>query len=190
MKAPTGKLAFAYRTIAALEAERDALRADVERLEASNEHLELHLADSEHQAEIAGRNASGFEDRMGSLQVENGKLRAEVEALRHLAGELYQVLGALDAPAGALDAVLAAAHGESMEGRGSLLPFVSEEHEALRKDAERYRWLRDQASLEPFGGWAYDLPAVDAWDCKPGPQLNEQFGSFDEAIDAAMRNEQ
>lgn len=100
------------------------------------------------------------------------------------------MLGALDAPAGVLDAVLAAAHGESMEGRGSLLPFVSEEHEALRKDAERYRWLRDQASLEPFGGWAYDLPAVDAWDCKPGPQLNEQFGSFDEAIDAAMRNEQ
>lgn len=60
------------------------------------------------------------------------------------------------------------------------------EVEALRKDAERYRWLRDQASLEPFGGWAYDLPTVDAWDCKPGPQLNEQFGSFDEAIDAAM----
>lgn len=84
MKAPTGKLAFAYRTIAALEAERDALRADVERLEASNEHLELHLADAEHQAEIAGRNASGFEDRMGSLQVENGKLRAEVEALREI----------------------------------------------------------------------------------------------------------
>ena len=129
--------------------------------------------------------ASAFEDRMGDLQVENGKLSAEVEALRLLAGELYQVLGALDAPAGVLDAVLAAAHGESMEGRGSLLPFVSEEHEALRKDAERYRWLRDQASLEPFDGWAYDLPAVDAWDCKPGPQLNEQFGSFDEAIDAA-----
>lgn len=85
MKAPTGKLAFAYRTIAALEAERDALRADVERLEASNEHLELHLADAEHQVEIAGRNASGFEDRMGSLQVENGKLRAEVEALREIA---------------------------------------------------------------------------------------------------------
>lgn len=63
---------------------------------------------------------------------------------------------------------------------------IRAEVEALRRDAERYRWLRDQASLEPFGGWAYDLPTVDAWDCKPGPQLNEQFGSFDEAIDAAM----
>lgn len=72
------------------------------------------------------------------------ELRAEVEALRLLAGELYQVLGALDAPAGVLDAVLAAAHGESMGGRDSLLPFVSAEHEALREDAERYRWLRDK----------------------------------------------
>ena len=32
MKAPTGKLAFAYRTIAALEVERDALCAEVEQL--------------------------------------------------------------------------------------------------------------------------------------------------------------
>lgn len=32
MKAPTGKLAFAYRTISKLEAERDQLRAEVEAL--------------------------------------------------------------------------------------------------------------------------------------------------------------
>ena len=32
MKAPTGKLAFAYQTIANLEAERDKLRAEVEAL--------------------------------------------------------------------------------------------------------------------------------------------------------------
>lgn len=32
MKAPTGKLAFAYRTISELEAERDQLRAEVEAL--------------------------------------------------------------------------------------------------------------------------------------------------------------
>lgn len=32
MKAPTGKLAFAYRTISELEAERDRLRAEVEAL--------------------------------------------------------------------------------------------------------------------------------------------------------------
>lgn len=31
MNKPTGKLAFAYRTIANLEAERDALKVDVER---------------------------------------------------------------------------------------------------------------------------------------------------------------
>lgn len=32
MKVPTGKLAFAYRTIAALEVERDTLRAEVAQL--------------------------------------------------------------------------------------------------------------------------------------------------------------
>ena len=39
MKAPTGKLAFAYRTIAALEDERDTLRAEVERLQRELEAL-------------------------------------------------------------------------------------------------------------------------------------------------------
>ena len=56
MKAPTGKLAFAYRTIATLEAERDQLRAEVERC-----------------AEIAAQNAS-----------DAGALYAEVETLREI----------------------------------------------------------------------------------------------------------
>ena len=39
MKAPTGKLAFAYRTIAALEVERDTLRAEVEQLQTERDTL-------------------------------------------------------------------------------------------------------------------------------------------------------
>lgn len=61
MKAPTGKLAFAYRTIAALEVERDTLRAEVERYKAMSDNYCALGMDS---------------------QVEIAKLRAEVEALR------------------------------------------------------------------------------------------------------------
>lgn len=60
------------------------LRAEVERLQSEMEDLMFALADAEHRAENAGRNASAFEDRMGDLQVENGKLRAEIEALREI----------------------------------------------------------------------------------------------------------
>lgn len=103
------------------------------------------------------------------------ELRADVEALRHLAGELYQVLGALgalDAPAGVLDAVLAAAHGEPMEGRGSLLPFVSEEHEALRKDAERYRGVRRVAGAQGYTEDQFD------------EQTDQRVARFDAALAA------
>ncbi|CAD5377334.1 hypothetical protein OF001_U20261 [Pseudomonas sp. OF001] len=65
----------------ALASQRDALRAEVDRLTAENEDLAAHLADAEHRAENAGRNASAFEGRMGDLQVENGKLRDEIARL-------------------------------------------------------------------------------------------------------------
>lgn len=65
-----------------LVSQRDTLRAKVERLQSEMEDLMFALADAEHRAENAGRNVSAFEDRMGDLQVENGKLRAEVERLR------------------------------------------------------------------------------------------------------------
>lgn len=72
------------RLIAEVEAERDNLRAEVERLQSEMEDLMFALEDAEHRAENAGRNASAFEDRMGDLQVENGKLNAEVEQLREI----------------------------------------------------------------------------------------------------------
>lgn len=64
------------------EAQCNTLRAEVERLQSEMEDLMFALADAEHRAENAGRNASAFEDRMGDLQVENGKLRAQVEQLQ------------------------------------------------------------------------------------------------------------
>lgn len=49
------------------------------------EGCEAHLSYAEERADSAGRNASAFEDRMGNLQVENGRLRAELETLRQAA---------------------------------------------------------------------------------------------------------
>lgn len=79
------------------------------------------------------------------------------------------------------------------DDHSAALPAVTAERdqlraevERMRKDAARYQWLRARASTAPSGGSEYDLPAVDAWNYRPGPQLNEQFKSLDEAIDAAM----
>ncbi|WP_278400493.1 hypothetical protein [Stutzerimonas kunmingensis] len=63
-----------HANIRALKAERDRLRGTVE-------DLELALQDAEERAESAGRNASAFEDRMGDLQVENGRLQDRIRPL-------------------------------------------------------------------------------------------------------------
>ena len=63
---------------------------------------------------------------------------------------------------------------------------IKAENEKLRKDAERYRWIRDQSELSSYED-SYALPIVHAWEYKPGPELNEQFGSLDDAIDHAMK---
>lgn len=79
-------LIAAYERISAA---LSAVTAERDRLAVMVEDLELALEHAEGRAESAGRNSSAFEDCMGDLQVENGKLsdaldqlRAEVEALR------------------------------------------------------------------------------------------------------------
>lgn len=54
------------------------------------------------------------------------------------------------------------------------------------KDATRYRWLRDSASTEEHGGFAYDFRLVDAIRYMPGAAPNETM-DIDEAIDEAMQ---
>ena len=58
-----------------------------------------------------------------------------------------------------------------------------------RKDAARYRWLRESASIENHGGLAYDFQLVDAIRYMPGAAPNETM-DVDEAIDEAMKCEQ
>lgn len=73
----TARLERDTRARACLDAtnERDTLRAEVDDLTAA-------LHESERRADNAGRNATAFEDRMGDLQVEGGKLRDEIADLK------------------------------------------------------------------------------------------------------------
>ncbi len=78
------------------------------------------------------------------------RIKAENEALRKFSAEAYQVLGALDAPENVLDNASDAANGVPLRHE-TLLPFFAEDYEALRKDAARYRGLRDEGYLH---NWA------------------------------------
>ncbi|MFU5664558.1 hypothetical protein ACM7UX_16645 [Pseudomonas aeruginosa] len=81
---------------------------------------------------------------------ERDRLRDENEALRRFAAEVYQVLGALDAPENVLDNASDAANGVPLRHE-TLLPFFADDYESMRKDAVRYRGLRDEGYLH---NWA------------------------------------
>ncbi|HDY5555527.1 TPA: hypothetical protein RQ780_006623, partial [Pseudomonas aeruginosa] len=101
---------------------------------------------------------------------ERDRLKAENAALRQFAAEAYQVLGALDAPENVLDNASDAASGGPLRHE-TLLPFFAEGYEALRKDAERYRAIRQK-----------DRGGVVVRD-----RTSHLFGeSLDAAIDAAL----
>lgn len=68
---------------------------------------------------------------------------------------------------------------------GEVLELITRLREA-EKDAERYRWLRESASLENHGGFEYDLPLIHAIRYMDGAELNQEM-TFDEAIDQAMK---
>ncbi|EMT4912631.1 TPA: ead/Ea22-like family protein [Pseudomonas aeruginosa] len=78
-----------------------------------------------------------------ALLDEIDRLKAENNALRKFSAEAYQVLGALDAPENVLDNASDAANGVPLRHE-TLLPFFAEDYEALRKDAARYRALRQK----------------------------------------------
>lgn len=57
------------------------------------EDLEAHLDDTESRRANAAHNASAFEDRMGDLQVENGKMEREIAALREIISRSAEACG-------------------------------------------------------------------------------------------------
>ncbi|HFH4030359.1 TPA: ead/Ea22-like family protein [Pseudomonas aeruginosa] len=83
------------------------------------------------------------DETIKGLDDECHKLKAENDALRKFSAEAYQVLGALDAPENVLDNASGAANGVPLRHE-TLLPFFAEDYEALRKDAARYRALRQK----------------------------------------------
>ncbi|HFH3746091.1 TPA: ead/Ea22-like family protein [Pseudomonas aeruginosa] len=119
----------------------------------------------EHDDELGQWIAAANPKTVLALLDENDRLKAENDALRKFSAEAYQVLGALDAPENVLDNASDAANGVPLRHE-TLLPFFAEDYEALRKDAERYRWLRDLPEDSPheqignFPGWMWD-EAID-----------------------------
>ncbi|MFK1287947.1 ead/Ea22-like family protein [Pseudomonas aeruginosa] len=110
---------------------------------------------------------------------EKDQIKAEIEALRRFAGEAYQVLGALDAPENVLDNASDAAHGVPLRHE-TLLPFFAEDYEALRKDAERWRYARTILPYEVIQDAQKDL---ESWNVGVSEAENKRC---DEAIDAAL----
>lgn len=107
------------------------------------------------------------------------KLIAEVEHMRRFAAEAYQVLGALDAPENVLDNASDAANGVPLRHE-TLLPFFAEDYEALRKDAERWRYARTILPYEVIQDAQKDL---ESWNVGVSEAENKRC---DEAIDAAL----
>ncbi|MGF7197538.1 hypothetical protein FHW81_002663 [Pseudomonas sp. RC10-4-2] len=97
----------------------------------------------EHDDELGQWIAAANPKTVLALLDEIDRLKAENEALRKFSAEAYQVLGALDAPENVLDNASDAANGVPLRHE-TLLPFFAEDYEALRKDVERYRWLRER----------------------------------------------
>ncbi|MCO2196596.1 hypothetical protein FA389_07915 [Pseudomonas aeruginosa] len=110
---------------------------------------------------------------------ENVRLKAQNEALRRFAAEAYQVLGALEAPENVLDNASDAANGVPMRHE-TLLPFFAEDYEALRKDAERWRYARTILPYEVIQDAQKDL---ESWNVGVSEAENKRC---DEAIDAAL----
>lgn len=71
-----------------------------------------------------------------------------------------------------------------------------EELEALKKDAERYRFLKESVALHSYdGGWwgTFSLRGISAYDITPYAKKHGEYhdhrNSFDDAVDAEMRRE-
>jgi hypothetical protein len=138
------------RRLHAIEAEWMALSQDdgkaereIERLHAENEELKWHL-------EMQKQIAENTQNLVGQKLVENGVLQAKLDALmlEHCPGEMkqeqkdewsrHQVVAAWEAGTASACA------------RGAIVTATDllAENEALRLDAERYRWLRDHTYLD------------------------------------------
>lgn len=70
------------------------------------------------------------------------------------------------------------------------------ELDALKRDAERYRFLKKSASLYSYdGGWwgSFSIGSVSAYDITPYAEkhgkAHDYRGSFDDAVDAEMRRD-
>lgn len=203
MKAPTGKLAFAYRTIAALEVERDTL---AQRCRDLSEALETERAA-----------AKAFQDGYDCLRAEVERLRQSLRSVIVAAGgsaapdvsaeflelaplEVLALRGNLDQMQARLRSI------EQVAACGSVQSWLAlsddaraqwfamhlemdDERRALRQDAVRIEWLASQARMiyGRKGEASYQLEELpelihsDREECRP----DDLRRAIDEAMEKA-----
>ena len=75
--------------------------------------------------------------------------------------------------------------GHVTDGYGNYVTGLAKRVEELEAKAKCFDWIEKNATHEPGEGY-FDLPSLFAWDCKPGPQLNEEYPSLEAAILGAI----
>jgi len=129
-------------------------------------------------------------------------LRAERERYQALCAAAYQLAGTVNAPVRFLDALADGANGEieARQKTGDLLPvdpketgafpaWSDAEVEGWKRDAERYRWLRDEDRDTPNG--MRELYAVQLRFPHTEGMDNDLFDTaLDAAIEAALAQQQ
>lgn len=152
--------------IIGISGEREArLLARVEELKRENEALR--------------RNLEASTARLNESLYQRSRLQSQIDALNKAADDMTL----------AFDRQFSAS--EEMAGR---LLLADEENEALRNDAERYRWLKDNPSVEYGVRYEEEGPVFDVFRIT-GPVNDREWENIgtgtplDAAIDAAMKGQ-
>ncbi|ENA37471.1 hypothetical protein HMPREF1487_04389 [Pseudomonas sp. HPB0071] len=164
-----------------IEAERDALKEEVERLNQEADEntaewgavrLEIAVVKAENERLRKDRKSCWEEfkalvksskEREGELKAENERLREEVERLTKANEEKWAAFCSLETK-----------HGKACD-----------ERDALKADAERYRWLRDGAQSSNFNGDYSEIP-IGSIDCVMQWTGSLMCGLYGEELDAEI----
>jgi len=113
----------------------------------------------------------------GELREENAALKAEKDEFKGMFRSTARTLAEIDKALGIEESL-----GGFPDATLDAINTLKAENERLRKDAERYRWIRD--NVEKFGG---ELQCVDDEDSGGYYSRYILPRECDEAIDAAMK---
>ena len=78
---------------------------------------------------------------------------------------------------------------DELEKRAARIAELARENEALRKDAERYRWLRRKICFNGNGDGTATMHAINLPNATKFPDVGEVEIGVDAAIDAALKEQ-